>query len=200
MSSGTAPTPDAARRGILSLFTEHWGPPEVQRTTSRNDETVTVYGFRDRSAPGLYRVVTVGASLVKRDDGELASFELFMVLPPDLGGATFTEVSSFVLDVFALGLERDVELSVGYRIAPTALMPAAWPARAILLDEPAGEPEELATFHVEGAHADLLWIVPIYESEYQGIDQHGLDWFYDLEEQSEWSLADPHRPPLDALP
>ncbi len=197
MSLGPEHTSDAARRGILSLFTKQWGAPEVQRTTSRNDEIVDVYGFRDRNAPALFRAVTVGASLVKRDDGEPASFELLMVLPPDLGGATFTEVSSFMLDVFALGLERDVALSVGYRIAPTPLVPAAWPTRAILLDEPAGEPEELATFHVQGAHADLLWIVPIHESEYQGIEQHGLDWFYDLEEQSEWSLAAPHRPPLD---
>lgn len=196
MSQAEGGSRDATRSAILRRFIAEWGQPELKRTTSRNDEEVDVYSFPARGERGVARVATVGASQVRRDDGEPASFELLMVLPRDLGGATFTEVSSFLLDVFAKGLKSDVHLRVGYTIAPTALAPREWPARALFFDEPAGEPEELATFHVDGLHVDLLWVVPIYESEYNGIRRLGLDWFYSLEEQSEWSLADPHRPPL----
>ncbi len=190
---------DARRDAILRRFIEAWGQPDVRRTTTRKDEVVDVHGFAARPGSSVYRVATAGAAQVRRDDGDLASFELLMVLPRDLGGATFTEVTSFLLDVFAHGLRQDVRLRPGFTIAPTPLAPTAWPARALLFQEPLGEPEELATFHVDGIHVDLLWVVPIHESEFEGIRQHGLEWFYDLDERSEWSLADPHRPPLDAM-
>jgi hypothetical protein len=190
-------TPEARRRAILRRFVDVWGEPELTHTIARGDDTVDAYGFPARQNRRVFRVVTVGAAQVRRDDGEQAGFELLMVLPGDLGGATFNEVSSFMFDVFAYGLTSTAPLRVGGSIAPSPLVPQAWPTRALLFDEPAGEPEDLATFHVDGLHVDLLWVVPIYPGEYERIRQDGLDWFYDRERESEWSLADPHRPPFD---
>lgn len=190
-------TPDARRRAILRRFVDIWGEPELTHTIARGDEIVDAYGFPARHDRRVFRVVTVGAAQVKRDDGEQAGFELLMVLPQDLGGATFKEVSSFMFDVFAYGLTSSTPLHVGFTIAASPLVPQAWPTHALLFDEPAGEPEDLATFHVGDLHVDLLWLVPIHVGEYERIHQHGLDWFYDRERESDWSLADPHRAPFD---
>lgn len=184
----------ARRTAIHGRFVREWGTPQFQTTVERNDDVVDVYGFPAHGERGVFRALTVGASEVRRTDGEFASFELMMVLPRDLGGTTFKQVSSLMLDVMAYGLTSTATLKIGYTFAPSPHVPSHWSARALLLDEPAGEPEELATFHVDGLHVDLLWIVPIYETEYEGIKQNGLEWFYDLEQKSEWSLADPHRP------
>lgn len=186
----------ARRSAILSRFVTEWGEPELHTTVERNDDVIDVYGFPPRGERGVFRAVTVGASEVKRKNGELAGFELMMVLPRDLGGATFKQVSSLMLDVMVYGLTSQTPLRIGYTFTPSPHIPSDWSARSLLLDEPAGEPEDLATFHVDGLHIELLWIVPIYDSEREGIQQKGLEWFYDLEEESEWSLADPHRPPF----
>ena len=114
---------DAVRTRILRRFVTYWGEPEFTRMTSRRDDVVNVYGFPARGPRGVFRVVTVGASQVSRDDGEPASFEVLMVLPADLGGASFTEVSSFILDTFAYGLKSDHHLGVGYTFSPSPLAP-----------------------------------------------------------------------------
>jgi hypothetical protein len=117
-----------------------------------------------------------------------------MCLPKDLAGASIDEVISFILDVAVHSLRRDVNFEIGATISETSLMPQSWAPRALILDEPRGEPEELEYFHIGHQHVNLIWLVPIYKAEYELIAREGVDAFYRLEEQSDWSLADPNRP------
>lgn len=177
---------------ILALYARAWGMPEFSRTMSKEAEQVTAYSFPQEA---LTRFATVGASGLKKDQAS-ADFELFMVLPNDLAGATFDEVTSMLFDVVAYGVRPDVRMVPGYAVPPSPLVPKSWNTRALLIDEPVGEPEDLATMHIGPKHIDLLWVVPIYKSEYHYIQQQGVERFYELADGSEWSLVDPTRPAL----
>ena len=119
-----------------------------------------------------------------------------MALPTDNGGATIQEVADFMLDVMAYSLRKDVRFVVGATIPETHLAPKAWCPRALLIDEPRGEPEEMANQHVGMQHVKLLWLVPIYAAEQELIENQGMGALDELEGASEWSLADVRRPSL----
>jgi hypothetical protein len=167
--------------------------PDFERTISKSDDRVTVYSFSDEN---LRRFATVGAATVRKSDGRATNFELFMVLPVDLAGANLDAVASLLFDVFTYGLKDDVQLQAGYVIPPSPLVPPQWNTRALLIDEPVGEPEDIATIHIRATHIDVWWVVPIYESEFQFIRMRGAEAFYELADAAERSLADPRRPPL----
>ncbi|MCY1077987.1 suppressor of fused domain protein [Archangium lansingense] len=122
--------------------------------------------------------------------------EFVLVLPPDLGGASFRSVASFVMDFVLYARQPEVNLRSGCTAPESKLLPAEWPTRAVMVTEPLGEPEELETLHVGTQHVNLWWLVPIHGAEYNLIQQQGIEAFHALEEASEWSLADVRRPPL----
>lgn len=188
---------DIRRTIILGAYLKHWGMPDSRITSSRQGEVVEVYSFPPMSEGGkVHRVASVGMSGVRRADGARVSYELLLTLPRDMGQVSFEEAASFLMDVFAYSLRADVSFAEGNVIPETPLMPKHWNPRAILIDEPRGEPEELSNFQVGGQDVHLLWVVPIYRSEYELILRDGLDDFDRRCEQSEWSLADPRRPPF----
>jgi hypothetical protein len=90
----------------------------------------------------------------------------------------------------------DVVLRAGCSVPESKWVPAEWSIRAMLVDEPTGEPEELADTHVGPQHVQLWWLVPIHGAEYKLINEQGLDAFYELNEAAALSLADVRRPPV----
>lgn len=127
---------DVRRSILLGEFIKHRGVPELRRTTRKAEDIVETFSFPASSEDDVFRAATIGASSVEREDGGLAAFELFMVLPSDMAGCNFEQISALMFDVFAHGLRPDVRFNVGYTIAPTPILPIGWPTRAILLDHP----------------------------------------------------------------
>jgi hypothetical protein len=185
---------DIRRSVILSAYMRAWGLPSERVVSRRGPDQVEVYLFPERSDPLLSRFASVGVSGLEREDGTRASWELMMVLPLGLVGASAKEVSDFLLDVMAYSLRRDVVFEIGLTIPETPLMPKNWKPRALLLDEPRGEPVELDHFHVGPQRVGLVWLVPIYQDERELVLNQGLDAFDEVEQRSEWSPADPGRP------
>jgi hypothetical protein len=185
---------DIRRTLILGAFMRHWGMPEYRTITRREDHAIEVYSFPPRKDQAVHRFATVGVSGVNREDGNPANYELCMVLPRELAGASPEEVVSFMLDVAVHSYRKDVRCCVGATVPETPLMPAQWPPKALLLDELRGEPEELSHISIGGQCIEVLWLVPIYADEYEMIHKEGIEAFGVLETQSEWSVADPTRP------
>ena len=75
-------------------------------------------------------------------------------------------------------------------------MPAGWRPRALLLDEPrGGKPEELNHVHVgRGCTWSALGRSDSIKAEYDLIKKEGLEAFDVLDNNSEWSVADPDSP------
>jgi hypothetical protein len=187
---------DIRRTIILGAYIYHWRLPDQRTISRRGGEVIEVYSFAPQADEKVHRFATVGISGIARQDKTPILHELFMCLPKGLAGASIDEVISFILDVAVYSLGRDTNFEIGATIPETPLMPQSWAPRAIILDEPRGESEELEYFHVGSQHINLIWLVPIYKAEYELIAREGLDAFYHLEEQSDWSLADPDRPSL----
>jgi len=179
---------------ILGAYIRDWGLPDERVTSRRGSESVDVYSFPPQKGGLLHRFATVGVSGLERDDGVTAAWEFVVILPAALAGASRNDVTSFILDVMAYSLRSDVRIARGKTVPATPQMPHAWSPKALLMDEPRGEPEALDTFHVGIQHVELLWLVPIYEEEERLIGEKGLAAFDELDDRSEWSLADPARP------
>ncbi len=74
----------------------------------------------------------------------------------------------------------------------TTLAPDGWP-KALLFDQPCGEPEELSCFHVGAQHVNLLWVVPIYGNEYDLIKEKGIECFDEAIQEIDLSVVDVRR-------
>ena len=185
---------DIRRTFILGSYIRHWGMPAHRWISRHEDHAIEVYSFPPRADEVVHRFATIGVSGVSREDGNPATDEFCMILPPDLRGASDQEVVSFMLDIAIHCYRKDVRCDVGSTIPETPLMPANWKPKALLLDEPRGEPEELAQIPIGDQRVELLWLVPIYADEYELIKTKGIDAFDLLDAQSEWSVADPGRP------
>jgi hypothetical protein len=185
---------DIRRTLILGGYIRHWGMPEHRWISRKENHAIEVYSFPPRTDEVVHRFATVGVSGVNREDGNPATYEFCMILPRELGGASGQEVAFFMLDVAVHCYRQDVRCEVGATIPETPLMPANWKPKALLLDEPRGEPEELAQISIGDQRVELLWLVPIYADEYELIKTKGMDAFDLLDAQSEWSVDDPGRP------
>ncbi|MDB5386825.1 MAG: suppressor of fused domain protein [Planctomycetaceae bacterium] len=120
--------------------------------------------------------------------------EFVIVLPSSLGGANVNQIFNLVLDVVAHGLSINVDYGIGATLEVVNVMPKTWATRSLLFDEPRGEAEELAAFHIGSQHVDLLWIVPMHQKEIELIRNQGLDVLRDWEAGAEFDLIDPERP------
>ena len=185
---------DIRRTLLLGVYMHHWGMPEYRWISRRESHTIEVYSFPLRQDEVVHRFATVGVSAVNREDGKPANYELCMILPNDLGGASADEVVSLILDVAVHSYRKDVRCSVGATISETPLMPAKWNPKALLFDELRGEPEELSHVLVGAQSVEVLWLVPIYGDEQELIASEGIDAFDRLDAQTDWSVADPRRP------
>jgi hypothetical protein len=182
---------DVRRAIILGEYIRHWNMPKLRVESRKGDDKIEVYLF-----PGerVCRVATVGVSSLQREDGRKADWELLLVLPLDLAGSDFERVASFVMDVAAYSLEKDVQFSCGMAIPQTPLAPESWSARALLVDEPRGEDEGLEMIRVAEQQVQLLWLVPIHASEREAIVAKGVEAFDRSCEQQQCDLSEPRRP------
>ena len=184
---------DVRRAVILGLYIRAWGMPKHRVVARRKDDEVEVYSFQSVHENKIIRYATLGVSKLLRENGGIASWEIYLVVPKDNGGASEVEVESFLLDVMAYSLRSDVKFSIGQTIPASLLVPESWKARALLLDEPRGEPEYFDNIHVGVQHVKIIWLVPIHSDERERIIACGLDEFDRAESATDWSLADPNR-------
>lgn len=184
---------DIRRTIILGGYIRHWGMPRdrIRFHKHEDEEVVEAYLFPATSERRVARIATVGNSAFVREGVHRCEFMLG--LPEDLGEATFAQAAGFLMD-FCLYARKRGRLFAGLTVPASPLVPTAWAPRALLLDEPRSEPEELTAVHVGEQHVDLWWVVPIYASEYQFINQKGVEAFDVLAEAHELSLADVRRP------
>lgn len=185
---------DARRAVLLGGYIRAWGMPSQRVVARRGNDAVEVCAFLAAGEGKLNRYATVGVTSLRRDGGALATWELYVVVPRDNGGISEAKVTSFLLDAMSYSLRSDVRFAVGETIPPSTIVPKEWKARALLLDEPRGEPEYLADVHLGIQHVKLLWIVPIHADERELILSDGIEAFDRAESASDWSLADPRRP------
>ena len=147
---------DIRRTLILGAYMSHWGMPEYRWNSRREDHAIEVYSFPPRTDEVVHRFATVGVSAVNREDETPANYELCMILPHELGGASADEVVSFMLDVAVYSYRKDVQCSAGATIPETPLMPAQWRPKALLFDELRGEPEDLSHISVGAQCIEVL--------------------------------------------
>lgn len=185
---------DIYRSLLLGRYIAAWGQPHHRRVAAKGDDQIEVYSF---PSAHVTRLATIGVSCHVDSRGHAVAHEILLVLPSDLGGATSAAAEKFVLDLAVYSLGSEVDFTIGRTIPETHLAPPTWSARAFLLDEPRGEPEELEEIQVGPSSVSLVWVVPIYGVERDYILAHGLEAFDDLETASDSSLADPRRPRLD---
>jgi hypothetical protein len=195
-------TPDTARafemdvrRSInLGAYIRHWGMPEYRRVATRKTNRIEVYSFPNNANALVYRFATVGISGIRKESGRINK-ELMLALPPDLGGATDDEVFNFMLDVSAYVVD-ELDMTQPPMITPeTLLAPKKWRTRALLFDQARSEPEELSELAVGPDTVEVLWVIPIYNSEYELIKNSGVEAFDVLADQAGLSPADINRDP-----
>lgn len=186
---------DVRRTILLGAYMQAWGMPRDRTVSRRASDVIEVYEFPAGVAK-VCRYATVGLSGIEQEDGGPSNCEMMLSLPSDNGGASSRQVVNFLLDLAAYALRADVRLREGFVVGETPLAPTQWPTRYLLIDEPRGEPESLTEIPVGTDQVKLWWVVPIYASEYELIRSQGLGAFDDVYSSSEWSLADPGRPPF----
>lgn len=184
---------------ILSRYITAWGQPK-ERVVSRNDAAmarIEVYSFPANEQTRVHRVATVGVStLISLRTKCPMDAELLFVLPSDLGGASFEAVADYALDIAVFGTRENVWFEVGRVFPESERAPQTWRPRALLIDEPRGEAEELSEFVIGRRNVALLWVIPVFESEAALIASKGLAAFDELEQRADVSVADVRREPL----
>ena len=187
-------TQDVMRAVLLAAYMRQWGMPS-RRTRAyhpKDDHLIDVYVFTESAAMPVHRFVTACASWFS-DQPASEGKELMLALPDGLGGATEDEVCRFVLDVAAYLRARRRGEEPPMTVPETPLAPRAWKARALLIDEVRGESEELASIAIGAVEVELLWVVPIFASEYAFIKAEGFEAFDEKAQDAELSLVDVDR-------
>lgn len=183
---------DLRRTTILGQYIAAWGEPCYRKIATKGLDRIEVYCFTPSDSI-VARYATVGVSGHTISGGGSVDWEFLFVAPKDDSAGTMDEISGFVLDVMAHSRKHHLRLKVGAVMDESPIAPPSWKARAILIDEPRGEPEFLETIHHARQCISLLWVVPIHKAEYDSIFRSGLDEFDAADQASEWSLADPTR-------
>lgn len=183
---------DLWRTVILGNYIRYWGLPELRIVSQKDSHRVEIYSFPPLGEGKVHRIATVGASY-RSPNHTSRDYEFLLTTAVDFSGSSFDEASALVMDVVAYFVQHNLEPIVDHTLKADILMPGVWPTRALLIDEPRGEAEELASFHVGGRHLDLIWLVPIYQEEYEFILSKGIEEFGEREDAAEWSAADPLR-------
>jgi len=189
---------DIKRSIILAEYVKCWGMPEARNLmscykVSRNNMPVEVYVFPGEDMDQVTRVVTIGLSSCKFSDGKICNNELLMVLPFDVAEDQWEDVSEYIFD-----LSNHILNTLGRNVktedskAESDYAPEGWP-KALLFDDPRGEPNELNQFYIGMQHVTLSWAVPIFGSELELIESSGIESFDTAVENAEVSLVEVRR-------
>lgn len=179
---------DVARSIFLGRVIPHFGIPESRRTLKGKNNTVEILKFPSQS---LVRFVTFGLSLAEGRCGDRIGRELLFVIPQEASEEDQRSAFAFLVDVCAHVLELEQRLEVPSMSPPSKVSP--WEMKAILFDEPRGEPEDLESIPTGSGDAKLTWVVPLHESEWKLATQRGLETLDEYFEANSVDLVDIHR-------
>jgi hypothetical protein len=203
MSSDLSLDFDIKRSIILAEYIKCWGVPETRNLMPQNKDTdefltlknmpVELYLFPGEDMDQVTRVATIGLSSCKFLDDKSCNNELLMVLPFDVADEQWESVSQYIFEIsnyIVNTLGRNVKSEDLRKEAESA--PADWP-KALLFDDPRGEPNELNHFYIGMQHVTLSWAVPIFASEYELIKTSGIESFDAAVADAETSLVEIRR-------
>lgn len=186
---------DVKRSIILAEYIKCWGMPESRNFMPSKSMPVEIYVFPGEDMDQVTRVVTIGLSSCKFADGKSCNNELLMVLPYDIAEDQEEIVSKYVFEIsnyIINGLSRSINTEDLREESKQA--PEGWP-KAILFDDPRGEPNELNQFYIGLQHVKLSWVIPIFNSELELIKNSGIESFDAAIENAEVSLVEVRRDP-----
>ena len=186
---------DIRRTIILGAYMDHWGMPKTRNLLTRDSRRVELYSFPPLPKDNVHRFATVGLSSCIFEDGRSCDAELLLTLPDAVASEQPDTIINYVFDIASYVLDSLRRSPKSEDVVPESqLAPEGWP-KAILFDEPRGEPESLESFHVGAQHVNLLWLVPIFGSEYSLIKSEGVADFDRAAEKLEFSLVEVRRSP-----
>jgi len=182
---------DIKRSIILAEYIKCWGMPEARNCMPHMP--VELYVFPGEDMDQVTRVVTIGLSSCKFVDDKTCNNELLMVLPFDVADDQWDSVSKYIFE-----LSNYIVNTLGRNVKSEDLKeetdsaPEGWP-KALLFDDPRGEPSELNQFYIGMQHVMLSWVVPIFGSEYDLIKTSGIESFDAAVTEAEVSLVEVRR-------
>lgn len=184
---------DIRRTVILSEYLKCWGMPETRKVMYREKEVVELYVFPGEDIDQVTRIATIGLSSCKFSNSTSCNSELLMVVPYDIGIDQLDSIRNYIFDISAYILRTlNRNIKAEDLIPESPLAPEKWP-KALLFDEPRGEPEQVTCYHVGVQHVSLSWIVPIFGAEYNLIKTEGIESFDKAVENMELSLVETRR-------
>ncbi len=194
---------DIKRSIILAEYIKCWGMPESRNlmpaskeaddSLSHKNMPVELYVFPGEDMDQVTRVATIGLSSCKFGGDKSCNSELLMVLPFDVADDQLEEVSQYIFE-----LSNYIVNTLGRNVKTEDLkeesdnVPEGWP-KALLFDDPRGEPNELNQFYIGLQHVTLSWVVPIFASEYELIMNNGIESFDSAVNNAEVSLVEVRR-------
>jgi len=194
---------DIKRSIILAEYIKCWGMPEARNLMLQSKENgdslshkkmpIELYVFPGEDMDQVTRVATIGLSSCKFHDDKSCNNELLMVLPFDVADDHWESVSGYIFEIsnyIVNTLGRNVKTEDLKEESDSA--PEGWP-KALLFDDPRGEPNELNQFYIGMQHVTLSWLVPIFASEYELIKNSGIESFDAAVTDAEVSLVEVRR-------
>lgn len=187
---------DIRRSIILSQYLQHWGLPETREIIQQGDHPIELYLFPGEDVDQVSRIATIGLSSCHFDNGLQCHSELLMVLPFDIVSDQAKTLSDFLFNIAKHLLNSNNRTIPPQNIVLSShldsTVPSNWP-KALLFDDPIGEPDTLHRFYIGTQNVQLRWVVPIFESEYHLIKNQGMEAFDQAVEDSDVNLVDPKR-------
>jgi hypothetical protein len=188
---------DIKRSIILSKYINYWGIPEFRTIINREEDNTSIEVYYFPAVPDVKivsRLATVGISdSTMKNNGQRVNYELMMILPPDFAGAELNDVQSYFFSIITSSLELKEEIYENFIFSETKTAPKEWKTKALLVDTPRWDAEELERFHVGMQYINLYIAIPIYINEYNLIKMTGIEAFMSLCDASEFSVIDMSR-------
>lgn len=186
---------DIRRSIILSRYLEHWGLPESRKVIEHKEARIELYFFPGEDMDQVSRLASIGFSSCRFDSDLRCNSELLLVIPFDVSLNQTEAINIYLANIIGHLLDtRSSNIRAQDLIPASNFAPADWP-KAVLLDEPSGEPDILRSFYIGTQQVHLSWLIPISESEYQLIKTQGIASFDDAVEAQGLQLLDPRREP-----
>ncbi len=194
---------DIKRSIILAEYIKCWGLPETRYIMAKSEDLsitmpIELYVFPGEDMDQVSRVATIGLSACTFNHGQSCNSELLMVLPYDVVDDEIEAISNYIFEISAhiintLGRNLKPEEVISENLKnEIEAMPEGWP-KALLFDEPRGEPNELNYFHIAMQHVKLAWVIPIFASEYDLIQNRGIEAFDAAVDEAAISLVEVRR-------
>lgn len=186
---------DIRRTILLSNFINEWGGPSDRKVINKGaNSPVEIYVFPSEK---MLKFVTIGLSAqVNKITYEAVNYELLFACGRDLAGATIGDVIDYILDIAVYSFTHATRFDVDYLIHNSQVAPNSWMMRSILVDEARAEPESFEKIRVGEQSVQLLWLIPLFEIEYNFIKIKGADKFDEKCQASDIHVIDLNRKPF----